>query len=154
MRVSALALLLSGGTRVHHWQSARRLWPDTRGLQRLLDDCCRLVPLYNTVHSIQQTEQIPNDPLRMGSKSTTTSNYPGTPIQRGVKYGSTILRGYVWCFNKRSLSPKMVFIKENYLIKDFFLTKELTVHDIIYSVSYIITKVLGLQSSYVQKRCN
>ena len=30
---AALAPLLSGGTRVHHWQSARRLWPDTRRLQ-------------------------------------------------------------------------------------------------------------------------
>ena len=39
----------------------------------------------------------------------------------------------------------MVFIRENYLIKDFFLTKELTVHDIIYSISYIITKVLTIQ---------
>ena len=35
----------------------------------------------------------------------------------------------------------MVYIGENYLNKDFFLTKELTVHDIIYSISYIITKV-------------
>ena len=57
----------------------------------------------------------------------------------------------------------MVYIGENYLNKDFFLTKELTVHDKIYSISYIITKVLtiyftksrlGLQSSYVKKRCN
>ena len=39
----------------------------------------------------------------------------------------------------------MVFIGENYLIKDFFLIKELTVHDIIYSISYIIiTKVLTI----------
>ena len=85
---AALAPLLSGGTRVYHWQSAQRLWPDTRRLQLLLDDCCRLVLLYKAVHSIQQTEQIPNDPLRMGAKNTTTSNYPSTPIQRGVKYGS------------------------------------------------------------------
>ena len=27
---AASAPLLSGGTRVRHWQSARRLWPDTR----------------------------------------------------------------------------------------------------------------------------
>ena len=46
---AALAPLLSGGTRVHHWQSARRLWPDTRRLQLLLDDCCRLVLLYKAV---------------------------------------------------------------------------------------------------------
>ena len=37
---AALALLLSGGTRVCHWQSARRLWPDMRRLQLPLDDCC------------------------------------------------------------------------------------------------------------------
>ena len=40
---------LSGGTRVHHWQSARRLWPDTRRLQLPLDDCSRLVLPYNAV---------------------------------------------------------------------------------------------------------
>ena len=39
----ALAPLLRGGTRVRRWQSARRLWPDTRRLQLPLDDCCRLV---------------------------------------------------------------------------------------------------------------
>ena len=38
-----------------------------------------------------------------------------------------ILRRSVLCFNKRSLSPKMVFIRKNYLIQDVFLTKELTV---------------------------
>ena len=46
---AALAPLLSGSTRVHHWQSARRLWPDTRRLQLLLDVCCRLVLLYKAV---------------------------------------------------------------------------------------------------------
>ena len=30
---------------------------------------------YNAKHSIQQTEQIPNDPTRMGAKSNTTSNH-------------------------------------------------------------------------------
>ena len=64
---AALAPLLSGGTSVRHWQSARRLWPDTRRLQLPLDD------------SIQQTDQIPNDPPQMGAKSTTTSNHPSTP---------------------------------------------------------------------------
>ena len=44
-----------------------------------LDDCCRLVLPYNAVHSIQQTEQIPNDPPQMAAKSTTTSNHPSTP---------------------------------------------------------------------------
>ena len=44
-----------------------------------MDDCCRLVLPYNAVHSIQQTEQIPNDPPQMGAKSTTTSNHPSTP---------------------------------------------------------------------------
>ena len=34
---------------------------------------------YNAVHSIQQTEQIPNDPPQIGAKSTTTSNHPSTP---------------------------------------------------------------------------
>ena len=76
---AALAPLLSGGTRVRHWQYARRLWPDTRRLQLPLDDCCRLVLPYNAVHSIQQTEQILNDPPQMGEKSTTTSNHPSTP---------------------------------------------------------------------------
>ena len=51
---AALALLLSGGTRVRHWKSAQRLWPDTRKLQLPLDDCCRVVLPYNAVHSIQQ----------------------------------------------------------------------------------------------------
>ena len=76
---AALAPLLSGGTRVRHWQSARRLWPDMRRLQLPLDDCCRLVIPYNAVHNIQQTDQIPNDPPKMGAKSTTTSNHPSTP---------------------------------------------------------------------------
>ena len=118
-----LAPLLSRGTGVHHWQSARRLWPDTRRLQLLLDDCCRLVLLYKAVHSIQQTEQIPNDPLRMGAKNTTTSNYPSTPNTTRSKVWLKILSGCVWCFNKRSLSHKMIIIGENYLIKDFFLLK-------------------------------
>ena len=65
---AALAPQLSGGTRVRHWQSARRLWPDTRRLQLPLGDCCRLVLSYNAEHGIQQTEQIPNDPPWMGAK--------------------------------------------------------------------------------------
>ena len=76
---AALASLLSGGTRVRHWQSARSLWPDTRRLQLPLHDCCRVVLPYNAVYSIQQTEQILNDPPRMGAKSTTTSNHPSSP---------------------------------------------------------------------------
>ena len=80
---AALAPLLSGGTRVRHWHSPRRLWPDTRRLQLPLDDCCRLVLPYNAAHIIQQTKQIPNDPPRMGAKSTTTSNHPGTPTASG-----------------------------------------------------------------------
>ena len=44
---AALSPQLSGGTRVHHWQSAQRLWPDTRRLQLPLDDCCRLVLPYH-----------------------------------------------------------------------------------------------------------
>ena len=51
-----------------------------------MDDCCRLVLPYNAVHSIQQTKQIPNDPPRMGAKSTTTSNHPSTPRDDGDKY--------------------------------------------------------------------
>ena len=46
---AALAPQLSGETRVRHWQSARRLWPDTRRLQLPLDDCCRLVLPYHAV---------------------------------------------------------------------------------------------------------
>ena len=34
-------------------------------------------------YSMQLTEQIPNDPPRMGAKSTTTSNHPSTPWLRG-----------------------------------------------------------------------
>ena len=44
-------------------------------LQLLLDDCCRLVLLYNAVHRIQQTEKISNDPSWMGEKSTTIVTY-------------------------------------------------------------------------------
>ena len=40
-----------------------------------MDDCCRLVLLYHAVqHATDRT--IPNDPPRMGAKSTTTSNHP------------------------------------------------------------------------------
>ena len=54
---AALALHLSGGTRVRHWQSARRLWPDTRRLQLPLDDCCRLVlPYYAIEHATDATD--------------------------------------------------------------------------------------------------
>ena len=62
---AALVPLLKGG---RHWQSARRLWPGTRRLQLPLDNCFRLVLAYKAIHSIQQTEQIPNDPPRMGRK--------------------------------------------------------------------------------------
>ena len=31
-------------------------------------------------YSMQLTEQIPNDPPRMGAQSTTTSNHPSTPL--------------------------------------------------------------------------
>ena len=78
----ALMRVLHWLTRVRHWQSTRRLWPDTRRLQLPLDDFCRLVPLYNAVHSIQQTKQIPNGHPRMGTKSTTTSNHPSTPNEK------------------------------------------------------------------------
>ena len=39
--------------------NAETLW---HFAQLPLDDCCRLVLPYNAVHSIQQTEQSPNDP--------------------------------------------------------------------------------------------
>ena len=86
---AVLSPLLSGGTRVRHGQSARRWWPDMKRLQLPLDDCCRVVLPYNAVHSIQQTEQIPNDPPRMGAKSTTTSNHPSTPaiLKRNKREG-------------------------------------------------------------------
>ena len=77
---AALAPLLSGGTRVRHWQSARRLWPDTRRLQLPLDDCCGLVLPYIVPYSIQQTEQIPNNTPLMEVKNTTTSNHRITRI--------------------------------------------------------------------------
>ena len=54
---SALAPQLSGGTRVSHWQSARRLWPDTRRLQLPMDDCCRLVLTYHALqHATDGTD--------------------------------------------------------------------------------------------------
>ena len=54
-----------------------------------MDDCCRLVLLYNAVHSIQQTEQIPTDPRQMGAKSTTTSNHPSSqPDSDSQKLGT------------------------------------------------------------------
>ena len=34
-------------------------------------------------YSMQLTEQIPNDPLRMGAKGTTTSNHPSTAADPG-----------------------------------------------------------------------
>ena len=81
---------LSGGTRVRHWQSAQRLWPNTRRLQLPLYDCCRLVLQYNAEHSIQQTEQISNDPPQMGVKSTTVKLSDG-----GHHYGrSTATYGH------------------------------------------------------------
>ena len=80
---AALASLLSGGTRVWHWQSAQRLWPDTKRLQLPSDDCCRLCVC---VHSIQQTEQILIDPSRMGAKNTTTSNHPSNPTTSKMMY--------------------------------------------------------------------
>ena len=68
-------------------------------------------------------------PLERGYPGMLTSLPQGliNNTTRSKKVWHKILRGYVWCFNMRSLSPKMVFFGENYLIKDFFLTKELTV---------------------------
>ena len=86
---AALVPLLSRETRVRHWRSARRLWPDKRRLQLPLDDCCKLVLPYNAVHNIQQTERIPNDPPQMGAKGTTTSNHPSTPPLDLFEPGST-----------------------------------------------------------------
>ena len=75
---AALHVLLSGETRVHHWQYVRSLWPDTRMLQFPwmipVDWCFHTMP-----YSMQQTEQIPNDPPRMGTKSTTNRNHHSTP---------------------------------------------------------------------------
>ena len=54
---AALAPLFSGGTRARHWQSARRLWPDTRRLQLPVDDCCRLVlPYHAKQHATDGTD--------------------------------------------------------------------------------------------------
>ena len=36
---------------------------------------------YSMQYSIQLTDQISNDPSRIGAKSTTTSNHPSTPIE-------------------------------------------------------------------------
>ena len=44
--------------------------------------------LYNAVHSIQQTGQIPNDPPQIRAKSTTTSNHPSTPPLPSRQYGN------------------------------------------------------------------
>ena len=43
-------------------------------------------------YNMQQTEQIPNDPLQMGAKITTTSNHPSTPR---VKWGNGVKQGGV-----------------------------------------------------------
>ena len=55
------------GTRVCHWQSAQRLWPDSWRLQLPLDDCCRLMLPYHALkHATDGTD--PRDPDRMGAK--------------------------------------------------------------------------------------
>ena len=55
---AALVPKLSGGTRVRHWQSAQKLWPDTRRPQLPLDDCCRLVLPYHAIqHATDGTDQ-------------------------------------------------------------------------------------------------
>ena len=41
-----------------------------------MDDCCRLVLPYNAVHSIQQTEQIPNDPPQIWKAETAILTKP------------------------------------------------------------------------------
>ena len=54
---AALAPQLSGRTRVRHWQSSRRLWPDTRRLQLPLDDCCRpVLPCHSVQHATDGTD--------------------------------------------------------------------------------------------------
>ena len=64
-------------TRVCHWQSAHRLWPDSWKMQLPLNDCCRLVLPYRAIK--RATDRIdPCDPPWMGVKSTTTSNDPST----------------------------------------------------------------------------
>ena len=74
---AALALLLNGRTRVHHWQSAQRLWPNTWRLQLPLDDCYRLVLPYHALqHAVDGTD--PSDPPRMEAKKT-TSNHSSAP---------------------------------------------------------------------------
>ena len=50
-----------------------------------------LVLPYNAVHSIQQTEQIPNDPLRMGAKSAITSNHPTTPTHSSETHNDNLM---------------------------------------------------------------
>ena len=70
---AALAPQLSGGTRVRHWQSTRRLW-----LQFPLDDCCRLVIPY---HAIQYAtaRKDPKWPSPDGGQKN--SNHPSTPLK-------------------------------------------------------------------------
>ena len=72
---------------------------------------CRLVLLYNAVHSIQQTKQVPNDPPRMGAKSTTTSNHPSTPVYQITAMWKWIIANWrpfwtwtSWIFSKCILS--------------------------------------------------
>ena len=76
---AALAPQLRGGTRVCHWQYARRLWSDTRRLHLLLDDCCKLVLPYHAVqYATVRNRSLGNDSPRMGAESTTTIKHPST----------------------------------------------------------------------------
>ena len=47
-------------------------------------------------YSMQLTEQIPNDPPRMGAKSATTSNHPSTPAAGYMEYfGMQLFQQYM-----------------------------------------------------------
>ena len=54
-----------------------------------VDWCFRTMP-----YSMQPTEQIPNDPPRMGAKSTTTSNHPSTPNALSTEIFLTVIAGW------------------------------------------------------------
>ena len=114
---------------------------------------------YNAVHSIQHTEQIPNDPPQMGAKSTTTSNHPSTPPQEvllaqfslyvhkgGLKPDSFYFISSVYFMSKKELNYNK-FIDPNILGARRLVHSDLR----IYRISFFL---LDLKCKHNTKRAN